>query len=118
MTATVEPVTTVKTVTDCAEVAWNEHGETGLGSFAALYRHDLDQAGTELIRPLLVEAWARRGYRADLVGPSEYHATPTRVDEPADDLFREVRREAACQIDWSALLDATELNDEHRTYES
>lgn len=118
MTAIAEPVTAVKFVVDCAEVAWDEHGETGLGDFAALYRHDLDDAGRELIRPLLVEAWKRRGYRARLVGRAEFDQIPVSIDDPADDLFPTVRREAAGRIDFLALLDATDLHDEYRTFES
>jgi hypothetical protein len=123
MTATLpdRPATKTRTVLpliyDCASNAWDECGGLALGDFGHLYREDLDDAGRELIRPLLIVAWRKRGYRVRLLDrdtANRMSADPN-VDPPTE-TYWEVWQEAADQIDSDALLAATDLTHEYTAH--
>jgi hypothetical protein len=99
-------------VIDCPGCAWRDFGATDLGSFASRWRDRLDEAGRELIRRPLIEAWRTRGYRVTLVCHHDCAADPGSVDNPPDELFIEVRQEAADMVADEDLVSEAWLVDE------
>jgi hypothetical protein len=113
-TAAPRPRVTLPQIFDCAENAWDEVGATGLGDFGRLYREDLDDAGRELIRPLLIAGWRKRGYRVRLLDATSINRmSPDPNVDPPNETYWQVWQEAADQIDYSALLTAADLEAEY-----
>lgn len=102
---------------DCASNAWDECGATTLGDFGRLYREDLDDAGRELIRPLLIAAWRKRGYRVQLLDPASINrmSGDPNVDPP-NETYWQVWQEAADQVDADALLAFTDLTGDYNAW--
>lgn len=89
-------------VTDCPRCAWRDYGVTGLDSFGAQYPVRLDETGRELIRQPLIDAWRRRGYDAVLVCQHNCVEDARCDGDPDDEVYVEVRQEAADQLPYGA----------------
>jgi hypothetical protein len=115
MTATVglPPLTRVL---DCPRCVWRDFGAIGLGSFADRWRDRLDEAGRELIRRPLVEAWRKRGYLVALVCHHDCAADPGSLDDPPRELFTAVRQAAANTVQSEELVYAADLVDAYRAF--
>lgn len=95
-------IRTLTPVVDCPSCAWRDFGVTGLFAFYDLYPDRLNDAGRELIRQPLREAWGERGYIAVLVCHHDHDVDASGEGEPSDDVYIEMRQAAMDRMPWGA----------------
>ncbi|ANZ35314.1 hypothetical protein BBK82_03665 [Lentzea guizhouensis] len=78
------------------------------------HRAALDEAATSLFAPVLVEAWAERGYAVEFI--SDGDAMQHRPHDPSDETYGQVWDEAAYRLDPYAVVRAARLDDVLPTY--
>ncbi|PRY35295.1 hypothetical protein [Umezawaea tangerina] len=97
-------------VVDNASYAWRNNETNPLrqlhDDLVQDYRDDLDDAAIQLIRPLLAEVWAERGYQVRWGTEDEVDHLP---DQPDTTTYRSVWDEAASRVDVDQVVEDAEL---------
>jgi len=107
---------TLTQIVDCPACVWSDFGARDDldGDFVREWSFALHSAGTEVVRPHLVQAWRRRGYHAELVC-HHLHTALGEISAPTE-VCHQVWQEAVDAVSGVELVFAAGLVDEHAAW--